>query len=85
MMFNYKNYISVNHLLNRNLRRFPSIEKFIAKVLKSLDIDANYSAFLPNEMKYMEGCIEAPLQICLQMYIFLAGQWPGNYDIILMA
>ena len=81
-MFNYKHYITVNHLLNRNLRRFSSIEKVIAKALKSLGIDANYSAFLPDEMKYMEGCIEAPLQICLQMYIFIAGQWPGNYNVI---
>ena len=27
----------------------------------------------------MEGCVEAPLQICLQIYILVAGQWPGNY------
>ena len=31
-------------------------------------------------MKYFEGCVEAPLQICLQTFIFIAGQMPGKND-----
>ena len=53
----------------------------IARVLKACDIEEKAKSFKPYQMKYFEGCVEAPLQICLQAFILIAGQMPGiNHD-----
>ena len=49
----------------------------IARVLKACDIEEKAKSFKPYQMKYFEGCVEAPLQICLQAFILIAGQMPG--------
>ena len=66
------------NLLNRSLRQFSPIENIIGKVLESLGIEDKLEALKSDRMKYLESCIEAPLQLCLQIYIFIAGQLPGN-------
>ena len=43
-----------------------------------MGIKANNIDLKSDRMKFLEGCIEAPLQICLQLYIVVAGNIPGN-------
>ena len=43
-----------------------------------MGIKANNIDLKSDRMKFLEGCIEAPLQICLQLYIVVAGNMPGN-------
>ena len=51
----------------------------ISNVLTSLGIVGKRDQFNVANMKWLEGCIEAPLQLCLQFFIIAAGQWPGKY------
>ena len=53
----------------------------ISKVLDSLGIEAKRDSYSAARMKWLEGCVEAPLQLCLQLFIIVAGQWPGKYEI----
>ena len=58
------------------------MERVIGKVVKSFGIKEMNTHFQSTQMKYMEGCVEAPLQISLQIYILVAGQWPGNHKLL---
>ena len=71
----------ISSIYNRSLRQFEWINKKISKVLGSLGIEAKRDSYSPARMKWLEGCIEAPLQLCLQLFMIVAGQWPGRYEI----
>ena len=71
------------NLFNRSLRQFAPIEKIMGNVLKQLGIEEKLEALKSDRMKYLESCIEAPLQLCLQIYIFIAGQLPGNDKLLI--
>ena len=64
--------------LYRNLRQLPQIDRRIEVIAKKMGIKANNIDLKSDRMKFLEGCIEAPLQICLQLYIIAAGNLPGN-------
>ena len=62
----------------RTLRLIPFVDKIISARVPDMVFKGSKD-FVIHWVKVFEACVEATFQLSLQIYIFLAGQWPGKY------
>ena len=67
-----------NKLFYRALRQFEWIERISTKLVSNWNTESIKTVLIPGRLTLLEGCIEGPLQLCLQIFIVIAGQFPGN-------
>ena len=78
MLYTYLKYNIITVLFNRVLRQFSWVRRMTGSFLPTSVFMRAWDFFDSDKVRMYEGCIEAPFQMTLLMYVISSGKWPGR-------